>query len=196
MAVNENVSKVVLGSEVLIDLTEDTVSADKILSGFTAHDKSGAEITGSCTFDADTSGATAAAGDLLSGKTAYVNSSKITGSMANRGAVSGTISTVSGEYTIAQGYHSGSGKVAISSTEKAKIIASNIKQGVQILGVTGSLKPSSSVAAQSKSVTPKLTAQTVVPDESYDYLSQVTVAKIPVAETDNTAGGKTVTIGG
>jgi hypothetical protein len=37
--------------------------------------------------------------------------------MPNRGAVAGTISTVAGEYTVPQGYHDGSGKVAIAATE-------------------------------------------------------------------------------
>ena len=42
--------------------------------------------------------------------------------------------------TINAGYHNGSGKVSISSTEQAKIIASNIKKGVSILGVTGTVQ--------------------------------------------------------
>lgn len=59
--------------------------------------------------------------------------------MPNRGAVTGTISTKAQQYTIAQGYHDGSGKVSISSTEQAKIIATNIRQGVTILGVEGTM---------------------------------------------------------
>lgn len=47
MASNPYVNKVVYGNDTVIDLTADTVSADKILSGYTAHDKSGAGITGS-----------------------------------------------------------------------------------------------------------------------------------------------------
>ena len=43
---NLNVNKVIYGGDVLIDLTGDSVSADKILKGITAHDKSGAKITG------------------------------------------------------------------------------------------------------------------------------------------------------
>lgn len=52
-----------------------------------------------------------------------------------------------------------------------------------------------SVRAQSKSVTPATTPQTVLPDEGFNYLSQVMVAAIPYVESDNAAGGKTVTIG-
>lgn len=47
---------------------------------------------------------------------------------------------------------------------------------------------------QAKTVTPTTTAQTVLPDEGYNYLSLVTVEAIPYNESDNAAGGKTVTI--
>ena len=106
---NKNISKVVYGGKTLIDLTADTITADKLLSTYTAHDKSGAPITGTCTFDADTSDATAAVAEILFGKTAYVNGVKLTGTMKNNGAVTGTISTKAESYTIPIGYHDGSG---------------------------------------------------------------------------------------
>lgn len=59
----------------------------------------------------DTSDATATTSNILSGKTAYIASGKVTGSMTNRGAVSGSVG-VGGTYTIQQGYHSGSGTVS------------------------------------------------------------------------------------
>ena len=86
----------------------------------------------------DTAGASAAAGDILTGKSAFGPSGSIDGSMANNGSTSGTISTKAGTVTVPAGYTSG-GTVSISSTEQAKIIASNIKSGVSILGVSGSL---------------------------------------------------------
>lgn len=86
----------------------------------------------------DTAGANAAAGDLLTGKTAYGSSGEVSGSMANNGSTSGTISTKAGTVTIPAGYTTG-GTVSISSTEQAKVIASNIKSGVTLLGVAGSL---------------------------------------------------------
>ena len=113
--------------------------------------------------------------------------------MPNRGAVTGTIDTVAGTYSIQAGYHDGSGTVGIDSTEQAKIVASNIKDGVEILGVTGTYT-GEGVPTQVKNATPYTTAQVVLPDSGYD-LSQVNIAAISYVETDNAAGGKTATIG-
>lgn len=189
------ISKVVYGGTTLIDLTADTIQADKVLSGYTAHGADGEVISGTCTYDADTQDATAVAAEILSGKIAYNKGNKITGSMPNNGAVSGTISTKSGQYTIPQGYHDGSGNVSISSTEQAKIIADNIREGITILGVTGSMSGTEAAKPQAKSVTPTSSQQVVLPDAGYNYLSQVTVEAIPYAESENSAGGITVTIG-
>ena len=103
---NEYVSKVVLSNgTTLIDLTGDTITAPDMLAGVTAHDKSGAPITGTCTFDSDTSDDTAAVGEILAGKTAHARGAQLTGTMTNNGGVTGTISTKAGQYTVPQGYH-------------------------------------------------------------------------------------------
>lgn len=186
-------NKIIYGGTVLVDMTGDTATAAQILDGYTAHINTGEQVEGSCTYDADTSDATAQRAEILLSKTAYVNGNKLTGSMPNNGAVSGTISTKAGTYTVPIGYHDGSGTVGISSTEQAKIIASNIKSGVTLLGVTGSYS-GEGATAQAKTATPSTASQVILPDEGYDYLSQVTVAAIPYVETAN-AYGTTVTIG-
>ena len=191
---NKYINKLVVGNETKFDLTADTVTADKLLKDITAHDKSGAPITGTCTYDADTQDATAAVAEILEGKTAYARGAKLTGTMPNKGAVSGTIATKDA-YTIPMGFHDGSGTVSIDATELAKIIPANIKSGVSILGETGTYG-GEEVKAQTKSVTPTMSVQTVLPDEGFDYLSQVSVAAIPVNYSDNAAGGQTCTIGG
>ncbi len=188
------ISKVIYGGDTLIDLTADTVTEDKVLKGITAHGADGEPITGTCTYDANTQDATATAAEILSGKTAYNKAQKVTGSMKNNGAVSGKISTKNGQYTVPQGYHDGSGKVQIDSTEQAKLIPANIRDGITILGVEGTMSGSEDMKAQSKTVTPSTQQQVVLPDSGYNALSQVTVAPIPYEETDNSAGGVTVTI--
>lgn len=193
---NQYVNKVIYGGNTLIDLTGDTVTASDVLTGVKFHLPSGANGTGTCAFDVDSSDCTATVAEVLATKTFAKGGAVLTGTMPNRGGVTGTISTKAQEYTIAQGYHDGSGKVSIASTEQAKIIASNIRNGVSILGVTGTMSGSEDVKAQSKTVTPTTASQTVLPDTpTYNYLTQVTVNAIPYTETDNASGGKTVTIG-
>lgn len=187
------INKVIYGNTTLLDLTADTVTAEHLETGYTAHNANGEAITGSIvnrgsvnaaistlqeyhipaglhdgngTIQIDSSeaakiipeniksgvsilgvqgaymggssdDATATASDILFGKTAYLSSGKATGTMQDNGAVAGVIDTLSGEYSIQQGYHNGSGSVKINETEQAKLIASNIKNGVTILGVTG-----------------------------------------------------------
>jgi len=81
----------------------------------------------------------AVAADVLNGKTFYSTNpkSKLTGSMTNRGAVSQTLTTQGGSYTIPAGYHNGSGKVTANF---ANLIASNIRSGVNVGGVVGTFK--------------------------------------------------------
>lgn len=68
----------------LINLAEDTVAPENLLAGATAHDSSGQRIVGTMIQSSgiDTSDATALSEDIVSGKTAYVDGEKVTGSMA------------------------------------------------------------------------------------------------------------------
>ena len=196
MAVNEYVNKVVLADgRTLIDLTTDDVTRAHVLSTAHFHLPTGERTTGTCTYDADTSDATAGVAEILADKTAYRNGTKLTGTMPNRGGVTGTLILVDQEYTIPAGYHDGSGKVSISSTDQAKIIADNIRQGVTILGVEGTMTGSENVHATTLEATPYFDEQEIVPQSPYNYFSQVNIAAIEVVETDNLAGGKTIVIG-
>ena len=178
---NEYVNKVVLSSgETLIDLSGDTADAAHVLKGSTFHDKSGAPKTGTCTYDSDTSEDTVAVSEILVGKTAHARGVKITGTMPNNGAVSGSIATKDGQYTVPQGFHDGSGKVGIASAEKAKLIPGNIKSGVEVLGVTGSY---------SGEGTPQLCGQVENFKASLGNLSAILSWTAPSPDEDNSFVG-------
>lgn len=116
-------SKVVLASgEVLMDLTGDDITAADLAKGKKAHDKTGAQIVGTSTKDADTSDATAGAAEILSNKTAYVTGTKVTGTMPNNGAKTLNVSKKNVSVPIPQGYHDGSGTAQIDPIEAAKVI--------------------------------------------------------------------------
>lgn len=193
---NQYVNKIIVGTEVKLDLSSDTIVASDLKKGATAHDKSGAPIVGTNEFDVNSQDATAAVAEILAGKTAYARGAKLTGTMPDNGAVTLEIGSLDDEPAIAMGFHDGSGKATLAGTEKAKIIPGNIKQGITILGVEGSYGGEAVKAQSNKNVTPNFTQQVVTPDETYDYLAQVTVAAIPVTYTDNAAGGQTLQIGG
>lgn len=126
----------------------------------------------------ETSDATADPASVKDGETFYAGGEKKEGTMPINGDVSGTISTKDGTVSIPKGYTDG-GTVALSDTEKAKLVAGNVRQGVTLLGVDGSMSPSEGVNAQSKTVTPTKSQQVVQPDSGYTHLAQVTVAAIP-----------------
>lgn len=185
-------NKVIYFGQVLINLENDTVEASKLLAGYTAHDAGGEQISGACTFDADTSDATANAHEILNGETAYINGVKVTGDMPNRGEVDGYIDDKDDAFAIQQGYHDGAGTVEIDPVEKAKLIPSNIKNGVHLLGVEGDYA-GETATSEAKVVTP-LNSQQVVLPTSADFLSQVTINAVEYQEVAN-AKGTTVIIG-
>lgn len=188
-------SKIVLADgTVLLDISTDTVQAADVARGKTFHKSDGTAGTGTNDYDVDSSGATATDGEVLINKTYAKGGAVRTGSMPNRGQQTSYITDKNTPVTIQNGYHDGSGSVGIDATEKAKLIPANIKDGVEILGVEGEYT-GEAITAQSKSATPYLTAQTVLPDAGYDYLSQVSVAAIAISYAENAGGGQTVTIG-
>lgn len=86
----------------------------------------------------DTASADATAANILTGKTAFNASGSVSGSMANNGSTSGTISIKAGSVTIPAGYTTG-GTVSLASSAVSDCIAGNILTGKSILGVSGSL---------------------------------------------------------
>ena len=192
---NQYVNKIIVGSEVKLDLTQDDITADKLASGIKAHDKSGAPIVGTNTYDADTSDATAVAAEILKDKTAYVNGVKLVGTMPNNGAKTLNITNKSTPVTIPVGFHDGSGKAQISPDEQAKLIPANIREGITVLGVIGAMSGSEDMKPQAKNVTPTFAQQEILPDDEYNCLSSVTVAAIPITYTDNEQGGQTLKVG-
>lgn len=138
--------------------------------------------------------ATASEAEILATKTGYAKGVKLTGTMPNVGGQNITISDKSDSKSISTGFHDGSGTVSIEPLEKEKLVGSNIRNGVVLLGVKGTMTGTESVQTESKTVTSSFSPQTVIltPDK---YLSQVVINPVPVQETPNSAGGITVTIG-
>lgn len=158
-------------------------------------------------------GGDAGASDILLGKTAYVNGEEITGVMPELLNFIDYISEKSDTIIIPEGHHNGQGKIAISAAEQAKIIDSNIKKDITLLGVTGNVeagvdtsdatvaagdilsgktaygsagtKITGNIASQAaKTVTPATSAQTAVVASRY-CSGNISVAAIP----NQTAGG-------
>lgn len=192
---NKYINKVIIGNDVKLDLTADDITADKLAKGIKAHDKSGAPIVGTSTFDSDTSGDTAVAAEILLGKTAHAKGAKLVGTMPNQGGKTLDITDKAAPVSIPMGFHDGSGKAQIAEAEAAKLIPANIREGITVLGVAGTMSGSENMKAQAKNTTPTFAQQEILPDEGYNCLSSVTVAAIPVSYTDNEQGGQTLKVG-
>lgn len=193
------INKVIYGNRTLIDLTNDTVAADKVLDGYTFHAADGTTKTGVCTFDVDSSSVTATVAEVLATKTFAKNGQILTGTMPNIGNQDSTITAKDQQITISQGYHDGSGRVGLSQATQNAIVAENIKAGVSILGVTGTYDGTELIRSVAANITPSVNAQTIQPGDiapvgTYNYISQVNVDAIPYSETSNAAGGLTATI--
>lgn len=191
---NQYNNKVVLSDgTVLIDLTMDDVKPEHVQKGIKFHDKTGAEKTGTNTKTVDASGVTAESAEVLAGETFGRGSEVATGTMPNNSGKDVIVTGKTGT-SIPRGYYDGSGVAKISEEDAEKIVPANIKEGVTILGITGSFG-ADDISSQSKEVKPTFADQQISPDSGYSFLSGVLVKAIPVLYTDNNAGGQTVTIG-
>lgn len=191
---NQYNNKIVLSDgTVLIDLTMDDVKPEHVQKGIKFHDKTGAEKTGTNTKTVDASNVTAEPAEVLAGETFGRGSEVSTGTMPNNSGKNVIVTGKTGT-SIPRGYYDGSGVAKISEEDAAKIVPSNIKEGVTILGITGSFG-ADDISSQSKEVKPTFVDQQISPDSGYSFLSGVLVKAIPVLYTDNNAGGQTVTIG-
>lgn len=152
----------------------------------------------------DTSDANADAGSIKHGESGYVKGKKVIGTMPVNSSMSGKISNKDDIISVPEGYTPG-GSVEISDVEKQKIIATNIRQGITLLGVEGSMSTTEGLKPQAKVVTPSESTQVVSPDNGYNALSQVTVNPIPsthiktadaTAEADDIKKGETAYVKG
>jgi len=135
-------------------------------------------VSGSSTV-VDTSTGTAAAGDILSGKTAFVNGAAVTGSAVAGSNVTGT----NGSLTIAipDGLYSG-GKTATATD--TNLVASNIKSGVSILGIAGTFAPA---LAKRVNKTGQTTSYATGDDGYYQYgISPAITPSFTVSQVFNT----------
>ena len=191
---NEFNSKITLATgEVLIDLTQDDVRAEHVQNGIYFHDKTGARQKGTNTKTVDASKATAEAAEVLVGRTFGKGAEMQTGTMPDNSGKNVVITSKEGTI-IPRGAYDGASKAVLSDEDLAKLIPANIKEGINILGVTGGFG-ADDISSQEKEVTPTFEDQTILPDADVAYLSSVKVKAIPITRTDNEAGGVTVTIG-
>lgn len=191
------VNKIIVGGEVKLDISKDSVDEQHLLAGYTAHNHNGDPIEGECTFDADTSDATLTADKMLENETGYAGGVKLVGNMPNNGGYNANLTDRDTGVVIPRGFHDGSGKITLSPEDIAEIIPENIREGIDFLGIMGTMSGTEGVQAENREVTPSMEDQIITPDttEGYNYLAKVTVKGIPIVETPTPGGGTTITIG-
>lgn len=133
---------------------------------------------------------------LLDGDIAHNNAGDvIIGEIRRIQSIELIIESKDGQIQIPEGYHDGNGSVVLDYAARELLVPENIRNGISILGVPGSMDATDKVLAHGKTVEPLAQDQMVSPDDGYNYLDWVTVKAIPVLEEQNETGGITITIG-
>ena len=163
-----------------VDLSGDTVTPARLLSGYTAHNAAGDRIVGTATGGIDTSDATLNSGaQMLSGVTAYANDTKYTGTIETK--TSSDLSVSGATVTVPSGYY---------ATQATKSVTSGTATSpTSISGTSASLSTGTNTLTLSKtiSVTPRITTA--------GYVSSGTAGNTSVSLTASitTKGAATIT---
>lgn len=138
----------------------------------------------------DTSSVTAAAADVLANKVIVnADGETVAGTMPNNGAVTKTLDTTTTSYTIAKGYHSGSGTVKISTETKS---ATPTKSSQDITPSSGKVLSKVTVAAIPENFIDTSDADAAAGDILVDKTAYVDGVKVTGTMVDNGAVSKTL----
>ena len=202
MANNQYINKVQYGNNILIDLTNDTVTADNMLSGYTAHSATGETVTGniitktSSDLSADGATVTVPVGYYASQATKSVSSLTLPTSVSSN-ATSGytskaTISrSTSDQYiNIGTGYNSAGGYYKISAVPNGTVTAPSSASGTSATITTGS---GTLTLTKFVSITPSVTTAGYISSGTAGDCSVSLTASVTINPTP-AASGATVTI--
>ena len=132
------VNKIIFNGENVLDLTQDTATAQDVRQGKKFHLKNGASSTGTLIPGVDVSDTTATANDVVQGKYFYLqNGQRVEGNIAKFVGSSTNFVTYWDSVTFNPGYYQQAITVKIDETQQNRFKPENIKDGVVLMGVAG-----------------------------------------------------------